>query len=186
MRKFLLLVSSFVLMSSLVWAQGRTITGKVTASEDGSPLPGVNVLVKGTTGGTVTDANGSYTVSVPSEGATLVFSFIGYVSQEVEVGARKVVDVAMEADVEQLSEVVVTGYGSQLKQDLTGNIARVKGDELKTLPVQSFEQAIQGRAAGVFVETGNGKLGQGVKVRIRGASSVTADNQPLYVIDGVV
>ncbi|MFN8690184.1 MAG: TonB-dependent receptor plug domain-containing protein, partial [Cyclobacteriaceae bacterium] len=103
----------------------------------------------------------------------------------VEVGARKVVDVAMEADVEQLSEVVVTGYGSQLKQDLTGNIARVKGDELKTLPVQSFEQAIQGRAAGVFVETGNGKLGQGVKVRIRGASSVTADNQPLYVIDGV-
>ncbi|MFN7372767.1 MAG: carboxypeptidase-like regulatory domain-containing protein, partial [Cyclobacteriaceae bacterium] len=87
MRKFLLLVSSFVLMSSLVWAQGRTITGKVTASEDGSPLPGVNVLVKGTTGGTVTDANGSYTVSVPSEGATLVFSFIGYVSQEVEVGA---------------------------------------------------------------------------------------------------
>lgn len=186
MRKFLLLVSGFVLMSSLVWAQGRTITGKVTASEDGSPLPGVNVLVKGTTTGTVTDANGSYTVSVPSEGATLVFSFIGYVSQEVEVGARKVVDVAMEADVEQLSEVVVTGYGSQLKQDLTGNIARVKGDELKTLPVQSFEQAIQGRAAGVFVETGNGKLGQGVKVRIRGASSVTADNQPLYVIDGVV
>lgn len=184
MRKFLLLVSGFVLMSSLVWAQGRTITGKVTASEDGSPLPGVNVLVKGTTTGTVTDANGSYSVDL-SNGTTLVFSFIGYVSQEVEVGARNTVDVVLQADVKQLSEVVVTGYGSQLKQDLTGNIAQVKAKDIEFMPVPTVDAALQGRAAGVYVNSQSGKLGQAVSVRIRGNSSITAGNQPLYVVDGI-
>lgn len=165
-------------------AQDRSISGKVVG-DDGSPLPGVNVLLKGSTNGTVTDAEGSFVLSVPSSGGTLVVSFIGYVTQEVEVGPRSTVQIQLQADVKQLSEVVVVGYGSQLKQDLTGNIARIKGDELTNLPIPSFDQAIQGRAAGVFVEAGNGKLGQGIKVRVRGSSSVSADNQPLYVIDGI-
>lgn len=184
MKKFLLLCFSFVIVFSS-WAQDRVISGKVTAAEDGSALPGVNVVIKGTTNGTVTDSDGKYSLSVPSGGGILVFSFIGLQTTELAIGERSVVDLQMQSDIQQLSEVVVVGYGSQLKQELTGNIASVKGDAIKALPVASFDQAIQGRAAGVFVEAGNGKLGQGIKVRIRGASSVSASNEPLYVVDGV-
>jgi TonB-linked SusC/RagA family outer membrane protein len=185
MKKILL---SFFIIACVVgqaYSQGRVISGKVTSTEDGSPLPGVNVLVKGSTIGTVTDADGAYSLSVPGESSTLAFSFIGFVTQEVEIGQRSVVDVQLQADVKQLSEVVVVGYGTQLKQDLTGNVATVKGDVLQNIPVPTFEQALQGRAAGVFIEAGNGKLGQGIKVRVRGSSSVSASNQPLYVIDGI-
>jgi TonB-dependent starch-binding outer membrane protein SusC len=185
MKKLLLLLCvsfGFVLSA---WAQDRTISGKVTAAEDGSPLPGVNVLIKGTTVGVVTDADGNYKLAVNSSNPVLVFSFIGFANKEIEAGQQSVVDVQLSADVTQLSEVVVVGYGTQLKQDLTGNVASVKGDVLKNIPVPTFEQALQGRAAGVFIEAGNGKLGQGIKVRVRGSSSVSAGNQPLYVIDGI-
>jgi TonB-linked SusC/RagA family outer membrane protein len=184
MKRFLLLFFSFLIALN-VWAQERVITGKVTSSEDGSALPGVNVLVKGTTNGTVSDSGGSFRISISGSNATLSLSFIGFISQDVEVGARTTIDVIMAPDVKQLSEVVVVGYGTQIKQDLTGNIARVKGDELRNLPVPSFDQALQGKAAGVFVEAGTGKLGQSIKVRVRGASSVSAANDPLYVVDGV-
>jgi TonB-linked SusC/RagA family outer membrane protein len=184
MKRFLLLFFSFLIALN-IWAQERVITGKVTSSEDGSALPGVNVLVKGTTNGTVSDSDGSFRISISGSTATLSLSFIGFISQDVEVGARTTIDVIMAPDVKQLSEVVVVGYGTQIKQDLTGNIARVKGDELRNLPVPSFDQALQGKAAGVFVEAGTGKLGQSIKVRVRGASSVSAANDPLYVVDGV-
>ena len=166
-------------------AQERVVRGKVSSPEDNSPIPGVNILVKGTGAGTSTDSDGNYSLSVAGDNAVLTFSFIGYVTQEIVVGTRTVVDVQLAMDVKQLSEVVVVGYGTQIKQELTGNIASVKGQDIQNLPVQSFEQAIQGRAAGVFVEAGTGKLGQGIKVRVRGASSVSAGNQPLYVIDGI-
>ncbi len=185
MKKFLLLCFSFVFVLSSVWAQERVILGRVTATEDGSSLPGVNVVLKGTTTGTVTDADGKYSISVPVSGSTLVFSFIGLKTTEVATGERSVVDIQLESDAKQLSEVVVVGYGSQIRQDLTGNIASVKGSAINSMPVASFDQALQGQAAGVFVEAGNGKLGQGIKVRIRGASSVSASNEPLYVVDGV-
>jgi TonB-dependent starch-binding outer membrane protein SusC len=186
MKKTLLLtVVCLLLLTATGFGQGRTITGKVTSSEDGSPAPGVNVLIKGTTIGTATDAEGMYSLDVPEGNNTLVFSFIGFKTVELEIGSTTVLNVAMETDAIQLSELVVVGYGTQIKQDLTGNVAKVKGDDLKGVPVTSFEQAIQGRAAGVFVEAGTGKLGQGMKIRIRGASSVSADNQPLYVIDGI-
>ncbi|MCZ8022052.1 MAG: TonB-dependent receptor [Cyclobacteriaceae bacterium] len=181
-----LLIVLLLLISVVTYGQDRVVSGVVRAAEDGTPLPGVNVVVKGTNVGATTDAEGNYKISLPSGSETLVFSFIGLRSAEVAVGGRTIVDVALEADITQLSEVVVVGYGTQIKQDLTGNIARVKGDEIRNLPVQTFEQSIQGRAAGVFVETGNGKLGQGVKMRIRGASSVTADNQPLFVVDNFI
>jgi TonB-linked SusC/RagA family outer membrane protein len=169
----------------VAYAQERTISGRITSSEDASPLPGVNVLVKGTTVGTVSDADGKFSVAVPNNNSILVFSFIGYTSQEVSVGDRTVVDTQLGTDMTQLSEVVVVGYGTQTKQDLTGNIASVSGKDVQNIPVPTFEQALQGRAAGVFIEAGNGKLGQGIKIRIRGSSSVSAGNQPLYVIDGI-
>jgi len=184
MKKFLLVLFSLVIVSATM-AQDRVVSGKVTSAEDGSSMPGVNVVLKGTTAGTVTDTDGKYSLSVPVSGSTLVFSFIGLKTMEIAVGERSVVDVQLEADSKQLSEVVVVGYGSQIRQDLTGNIASVKGEVLSSMPVASFDQALQGQAAGVFVEAGNGKLGQGIKVRIRGASSVSASNEPLYVVDGV-
>lgn len=185
MRKILLLFFSLGIVLSAV-AQDRVISGKVTSSEDGSALPGVNVLLKGTTNGTVTDSDGNFKITVPSSGSILAFSFIGLLSQEVTVGDRSVVDVTMESDVKQLTEVVVVGYGTQLKQDLTGNIAKVSGDAIQNLSVSTFEQALQGRAAGVLVTSQNGKLGQAMNIRIRGSSSISASNEPLYVIDGMI
>ncbi len=183
-KNLLLTVVWLVCISIPGFGQERIVSGKVT-SDDGADAPGVNVLVKGSTTGTSTAADGTYKLSVPEGKNTLVFSFIGYTTVEVEIGARTVIDVSLETDATQLSEVLVVGYGTQLKQDLTGNIAQVKGDDIQGIPVASFDQALQGRAAGVFVESGNGKLGQGMKMRIRGASSVSAGNQPLYVVDGV-
>jgi len=186
MKKTLLffVVAAFFICGSS-FAQERTISGKLSAAEDGSSLPGVNIILKGTTVGTVTDIDGNYKLSVPAEGGILVFSFIGFVTQEEEIGSRSVIDLSLVTDVTQLSEVVVVGYGTQLKIDLTGNIASVKGDAIQNIPVASFEQALQGRLAGVAITNQNGKLGQGIEVRIRGSSSVSASNQPLYVIDGI-
>jgi TonB-dependent starch-binding outer membrane protein SusC len=185
MRKILLLCFSFALALSAM-AQERVVSGKVTSQDDGSPIPGVNVVVKGTTTGTASDQNGNYSITVSGTNPVLVFSFIGYANMEVAVGTQSTVDVQLSLDITTLSEVIVTGYGTQLKQNLTGNIAKVSGKIIENVPVTTFEQAIQGRAAGVFVESNNGKLGQGMKVRVRGASSLSATNQPLYVIDGIV
>ena len=183
MKKLLLFSFSLVLALSGV-AQDRVVSGKVTSVEDGSALPGVNVLVKGTTNGAVTDVDGKYSLSVAS-GGTLVFSFIGLKSVEEPIGERTVVDLAMAADVQQLSEVVIVGYGSQIKQDLTGNIARVKGQDIASFPLPSVDAALQGKAAGVYVNSQSGKLGQAVTVRVRGTSSISAGSQPLYVVDGI-
>jgi len=165
-------------------AQNTAITGRVTSADDGSALPGVSVLEKGTTNGTTTDAQGNYRISVGA-GATLVFSFVGNVSQEIAVGNRTSVNVQLSPDVKSLNEVVVVGYGTQVRQELTGNIASIGGKEIENIAVPSLEAAMQGRAAGVFVESQNGKVGQGMKIRVRGSSSVSAGNQPLYVVDGI-
>lgn len=164
-------------------AQGRTVTGKVTA--DGGELPGVTVVVKGTGSGTATDVSGHYSIDVPARGATLVFSFVGMATQEVAIGNRTTVDVALKPDAKALSEVVVVGYGTQAKADLTGSIARITGKEIENLPISSIEQGLQGRTPGVYINTGSGKLGQGVQIRVRGSASVSASNQPLYVVDGI-
>ncbi|NBP67739.1 MAG: TonB-dependent receptor [Cytophagia bacterium] len=187
MRKILLLVGLFMSLNLTLSAQERTVSGKVTSTEDGSALPGVNVVIKGTTIGTVTDAQGNYKLSVPAGGSpSLVFSFIGLNTTEIAIGERSIVDVSLGLDVTQLNEVVVVGYGTQLKQDLTGNIAKVNGEAIQNLSVTTFEQAMQGRAAGVLVTQQNGKLGQGLNIRIRGSSSISAGNEPLYVVDGMI
>ena len=184
MKTFLLTFSILLWALTGLRAQDRTVSGTVIA-DNGETLPGVNVLVPGTTTGTVTDIDGNYRLTVPKEAETLSFSFIGYATVEEPINDRSTIDITMSADVSELSEVVVTGYGTQIKRELTGNIASVSGEEIENLPVPSIEQAMQGRAAGVFIESNSGKLGQGIKVRVRGSSSVTASNQPLYVIDGI-
>lgn len=165
--------------------QERVIEGSVQASS-GETLPGVSIVIKGTTNGTVTDANGSYRISVPGPEAILVFSYIGYTSQEMPVGDKTRIDVSLEPSLEQLEEVVVIGYGTVKKSDLTGSVSSVKSDELKAVPTTSFDQALQGRAAGVQVMQTSGAPGAEASIRIRGVSSIKAGNEPLYVIDGML
>jgi TonB-dependent starch-binding outer membrane protein SusC len=186
MKKILLASIFLVLITSSVgvFAQDRTVSGKVTSVDDGSPLPGVNVVLKGTTIGAVTDVNGTYNLSVSNAGGTLVFTFIGLKSQEVEIGNRAVIDVSLASDVSQLQEVVITGYGLEQKRDLTGSIASLKGDVIENLPVQSFDRAIQGRLAGVQVQSASGAPGGAINIRVRGPGSLS-NNTPLYIIDGV-
>lgn len=167
-------------------AQGRRVTGKVTSADDKTLLPGVSVVAKGSSRGTQTDASGNYSLVLPAGSNTLVFSFVGYLSQEVAVGNGATVNVSLSADSRILNEVVVVGYGTEQKSSLTGNVAQISGQSIQNLATPSLEGAIQGRAAGVFVESQNGKLGQGIKVRVRGASSVSAGNEPLYVVDGII
>lgn len=188
MKKNLLVKIFAVLMlvTSAAFAQERTVSGRVTSAEDGSALPGVNVIIKGTTNGTVTDAQGQYTLSAPANGAVLVFSFIGLVSQETALDSRSVIDVQMTTDITQLSEVVVTGYGMQQeKRSLTGAISSVKGDVFENLPMQSADRAIQGRLAGVQVGAASGQPGGALNVRVRGIGSLNANNEPLWIVDGV-
>ncbi len=160
-----------------------SVSGVVVGS-DGMAIPGVSILVKGTSSGTISDAEGKYTVNVDDSNAVLLFSFIGYQSQEVSVGSRRVIDVTMEDDFKVLGEVVVTGYGTQKKQDITGSIARVDGKDMMLPSTSSFDQMIQGRVSGVQISQTSGAPGGNVNVLIRGVSSITGGNQPLYVVDG--
>lgn len=161
----------------------RTIKGKVT-DESGAGLPGVSIVLKSTTTGTVSDADGAYSLNVPNSGGTLIFSSVGYLSQEVALGSGTTVDVKLTTDSKALAEIVVVGYGSQLKKEITGAVQTVKSEELKDIPVSQVTQKLQGRLAGVQINQTTGKPGQGMSVRIRGQVSVTAGSDPLYVIDG--
>lgn len=161
------------------------VTGKVT-DDANAPLPGVNVLVKGTTIGTVTDASGNYTLEVPSNESVLIFSFIGYITQEVPVGPQQQIDVILKSDVKTLNEVVVIGYGTQKKSDLTGSVGTVKEQEIQERQLPSVSQALAGRVAGVSVNINSGRPGGQSNVRIRGFSSISTSNNPLYVVDGVI
>ncbi|MEM9299523.1 MAG: SusC/RagA family TonB-linked outer membrane protein [Bacteroidota bacterium] len=186
MKKFLLSFVAFVFAFTQVWAQERTVSGVVTSIEDGSALPGVNVIVKGTTNGSVTDIDGNYRISVPSEGGILVFSFIGLATEEVEIGARSVVDLQMSPDVKQLSEVVVTAIGIEAdKRALGYSVQNVKGEELANAQETNLVNALNAKAAGVSVVSSSGTPGASANIRIRGNTSITGSNQPLFVVDGV-
>lgn len=167
------------------WAQDRTVSGTVTDAETGEGLPGVNVLLKGTGTGQNTDLDGNYKISVPSDGGTLVFSFIGMAQQEIEIGSRSVIDVQMEADVEQLSEVVVVGYGETTKQSFSGSLKTVDPGAIERKSVSNISQGLAGEVAGVNVVNTSGQPGTEATVRIRGIGSVNGNSAPLYVLDGV-
>lgn len=183
MKKFLLMCFSFGLTLS-VWAQDRVVTGKVSG-EDGSALPGVNVTVKGTTNGTVTDAEGRYSLSV-SSGANLIFSFIGLKTEEVPIGERSVVDVQLHLDVTQLSEFVVTGYGIQKDKKALGySVSNVSSDLINQRAEGDVMRVLSGKAAGVDISNTSGLAGSGTNINIRGFSSLTGTTVPMFVVDGV-
>nr|WKN39014.1 TonB-dependent receptor [Tunicatimonas sp. TK19036] len=161
----------------------KTITGKVT-DENSDPMPGVNILVKNSTIGTVTDVGGNYRLNAPDTTTTLVFSSIGYATEEVMLGGRTVIDLQMSPDIKALSEVVVVGYGTQEKRDVTGAIASVNSEDIQKIPVTSFDQALQGQVPGVSITQNSGAPGGNVSVRIRGIGTPGSSNEPLYVIDG--
>ena len=160
------------------------VKGKVT-DLDGNTLPGVNIVVKGSTAGTITDAGGLYSIEALAEDI-LVFSFIGYNSEEIPVGNKTTIDVMMVEDITSLEEVVVIGYGTSNKKDLVSSVSSIKSDVLENVPSIRVDQALQGRATGVEVTSNNGAPGAGTTIRIRGNSSINGNNDPLYVVDGFI
>ena len=188
MRKKLLskvLLSGIMLLLSIqIFAQDRTVSGKVTSSDDGSGIPGASVSVKGTSKGTSTDMDGNYKITVGNS-AVLVFSAVGTNSQEVSVGSKTQINVALSADTKSLQEVVVVGYGTQKKSQMTGAISSVTSKQITEMPITNLGQAMQGRVAGVDVAQSGSKPGTVPKVLIRGRRSFNAGNDPLYVVDGI-
>jgi TonB-linked SusC/RagA family outer membrane protein len=185
MKKILMLFSLLLLTGSLVMAQTVQISGTVTSSEDNLALPGVSVTVKGTTLGMITGTDGKFVLSVPTSAQTLVFSFIGFQSKEIAIEGKTKIDVVLEQDVYKVDEVVVVGYGTQKKREVTGSISTVKGDALASLASPSFDGQLAGRSAGVQVTTQTGILGEVPRLRIRGVGSISSGTYPLVVVDGV-
>ncbi len=173
----------FIMASVVAMTYGQSISGTVT-DPSGLPLIGVNVLVKGTFNGTQTDFDGKYSIEARTSDV-LVFSFIGQKTVERNVENNTTINVQMEEDAAQLEEIVVIGYGSQKKSDLTGSVASVNGEDIARLPVSSLDKALQGRAAGAYISSPSGTPGAGMSIQIRGSTSLSASSEPLYVIDGV-
>ncbi len=184
MRKlFTTLFLVFIISFGLLGQERKEITGTLTAKEDGSPLPGANVVVKGTTQGTITDLAGKYSIeAIPSD--VLIFSFIGYQKEEVEVGGKSVIDVSLEADVQSMEEIVVVGYGVQKKSLVTGAIAKVDKEEISKSNMARVEQALQGKTAGVSITQTSGQPGSGFTIRVRGTGS-NGRSEPIFVVDGL-
>jgi TonB-linked SusC/RagA family outer membrane protein len=187
MKRFILicLTAASMLCSVESRAQERAVAGIVTSLEDGTPLPGVNVVIKGTTEGTTTDVDGRFTLSVPSPESILVFSFIGLKTEEITVGGRSQVDVAMEADVSQLTEVVVVAYGEQTQRSIVGSVASVDSEVIGKQQIVSVANAIQGTIPGVNIISAGGQPGDNPVIRIRGIGSINASADPLIVVNGV-
>ena len=180
-----LLFMMLVVLIQPIYAQ-QMVSGKVISGDEEEELPGVNVVIKGTNTGTVTDFEGNYSIEVNGAETVLVFSSVGYTSEEITVGNRNTIDLTLYPDITQLSEIVVVGYGTQEKKDVTGSIGSVGPEEFENQPVVRFDQIIQGRAAGVNVTNASGAPGGSTRIRIRGANSINGNNDPLYVVDGFV
>jgi TonB-dependent starch-binding outer membrane protein SusC len=181
-RVYTLLV--FIFFTCGAFAQNRTVGGTVSATENGEPLVGVTVKAKGTDLGAVTDLEGRFSLEVPADVQTLVFSLVGFTEQAASIGLEGVINVSLDADAKTLDEYVVIGYGTKQRRDLTGSVASISAAQIKEFPVVSVERVLQGRVAGVQVSSNTGQPGGGLSVRIRGVGTVN-NNEPLYVIDGV-
>jgi TonB-linked SusC/RagA family outer membrane protein len=193
MKKFLLLKKFVIIPSCLfIWlsvfsmqnAISQMVSGTIISVEDQTPLPGVNIMIKGTTSGTVTDLNGSFSINAGSD-ATLVFSYVGFESQEIQVGGRTVINVVLQVERELIDELVVIGYGTVKKDDLTGSVAVVTAEDLNRSPASDFGKALQGKTTGVLV-TQSGDPRSGATLRVRGIGSINSDDSPLIVIDGII
>jgi TonB-dependent starch-binding outer membrane protein SusC len=178
--------NNFVVITPKKLNQQQKVTGRVIDSSTGEPLPGVNVVIEGTQSGTVTDAEGKYSLQLSDQNAILVFSYIGYLPEKAAYNGQTVIDMTLAADVTELDEVVVVGYGTQKKADLIGSVSQVSGKNMEKTAVLDPLQALQGKAAGVDIISNSGQPGSGYKVQIRGIQSINAGVNPLYVIDGVI
>lgn len=184
MKGNLLLCCTLLFLTAAVMAQDQTVTGKVTSKEDGSPMPGVNVVIQGTTTGTSTDGNGNYQISVPQRDATLIFTFIGFTSVTEAIGNRTVIDVTMSADARQLAEVIVIAYGETTKEAFTGSANVISSEQLLTRNLTSPIAAIEGNATGVQFTSPAGP-GDSPGIVIRGVGTLNGSTTPLYIVDGV-
>jgi TonB-linked SusC/RagA family outer membrane protein len=184
MKKPYILLLLFTLILGTLKAQDIPISGKVTSATDELPIPGVTVVVKGTTRGTVTDINGIYSLEAPS-GGVLQFSYVGMKKEEIPVNGRRKIDLVMEEEKIDLGEVVVMGYSSDSKKLISGSFGLVNEDEIKTIPLRTIDGVLQGKAAGMTINQNSGTPGGQNSIKIRGGSSINASNQPLIVIDGV-
>ncbi|HNU78978.1 MAG TPA: TonB-dependent receptor plug domain-containing protein, partial [Prolixibacteraceae bacterium] len=173
-----------LLFSILGFGQGILVRGKVT-DNTGAPIPGATVVVQGTTLGTITDPDGNFILDRVNPDGTLVFSFVGLVSQEVPVSGRTVINVTMLSDVSELEEVVVVGYGTQRREAVTGSVASMSGDDIRQIPSSNFTNSIQGRLPGVELSQTSSRPDATMQIRIRGTRSLTASNDPLVVLDGI-
>lgn len=173
------------LLIGTAYAQDRTIRGTVTSAEDGSTLPGVSVTVQGSSVGTQTNADGVYTLSVPADARALVFSYIGFTSQTVNIGSNTTVDVSLQTDAQTLEDVVVTAYGAQTKESIAGSISTLRAGEIAQAQTANVIQSLAGKVGGVQIRSTSGQPGASSTVRFRGIGSISSSNQPLYVVDGV-
>ncbi|GGI28934.1 SusC/RagA family TonB-linked outer membrane protein [Pedobacter mendelii] len=182
-----LLQSLFILLfiAATAFGQERTITGTVTSKEDGQPLPGVSVKIKGTSGGTTTSAAGKFSINVSAGSTTIEFSSLGYAPESRQIGSSNLINISLSSDSKTLSDVVVVGYGTVKRKDVTGSVGSVSGAVLASAPVASFDQALAGRVTGVQVTVSNGILGSTPRIRIRGTNSISNGSDPLYVVDGL-
>ena len=185
MKRTLLFTIMLLCITHFISAQEKSISGQIIG-EDGAGLPGVNVVVKGTTTGTITDFDGNYRLSVPGDATTLVYTYIGYATREVEIGARSVIDVTMSVDVTELQEVIVTAQGIERKKEALGfAVSSIGADEVADRPESDVGRALRSKASGVNITQQNGLSGSGTNILIRGYTSITGDNQPLFIVDGV-
>lgn len=185
MKQKLPYLLSFILVLFMLTAaaQDRRITGTV-AGDDGAPLPGVSIAIKGTNVSTQTNAEGAYSITA-SQGAVLVYSFIGLKSEERTIGSSSVINVTLGADAASLDEVVIVGYGTQSKRTLTDNVAKLTSSDIAEIPSPGFQNTLSGKAAGVQITQTNGKVEGGISIRVRGVASISAGSEPLYVVDGM-
>lgn len=184
---FLSRLCSVFLLSMIcmfAFSQGKQVQG-VVKDATGEPIIGANVLVKGTTNGVITDFDGNYSLTNVNSQDVIVFSYIGYTSQEIKVGSQATINVTLKEDTETLEEVVVVGYGTVKRRDLTGSVASVTGEKLAANPVANVAEALQGQLPGVSVTSQDGRPGAGMSIRIRGGGSITQSNDPLFIVDGV-
>jgi len=184
MRKIAVLFALLFCSSISLFAQSKEVMGKVTDTKNNLPIVGATIKAKGYNNTTISDPDGNFRLTVNDKAKTLIISFVGYITREMPI-SNGAINVNLQQADKSLAEVIVVGFGTKVKQDITGSVARVSAKEIGNTPATSFESALQGRAAGVLVSQQNGKLGQGISIRIRGSSSVSAGNEPLYVVDGI-
>jgi TonB-linked SusC/RagA family outer membrane protein len=185
MRKLAIIIAVLLFSTANLFAQNRTVTGKVTDEKNGEPLSGVSVTVKGTSTGTTTSSTGTFSLLVPSTSSVLVFSFVNYQTIEKPLNKSADISVSMSSADRSLQEVVITGYSTKKKTEFTGASSKVSAKQIEQVPIATFEQILQGRAPGLYIASGSGQPGTSARVNIRGVGSISGGNSPLYVLDGI-